>query len=208
MRSPERLGMTILAKNILDTLRLFRIRSRKREGRDFRIPEFRPKSPDEIGVVLDAVDRTARAPPRNADMVKESFSPDIIACLRFRSAQKRDPGRARAAMKIEKNVIGFLPDPPDEPDEAGEALFGRDGDDAVEFGIPFDELSIRLFDKVGQPGRWKMPLEKGHGGRGHDDIADPPRPDDQNFRGIQFLVGRSGSIVASSMSMIGISSLI
>jgi hypothetical protein len=57
----------------------------------------------------------------------------------------------------------------------------------------------RLFDEVREPGRGvgvpELPDERG----GEDDVADEPRPDEEDVQ---------GSIVASSMSITGMSSLI
>ena len=60
----------------------------KKERRDVFRREIDPQGPDEIGVVLDAVDRAALAAPRNADVVEETLRFDGVADLELRPARE------------------------------------------------------------------------------------------------------------------------
>jgi hypothetical protein len=63
--------------------------------------------------------------------------------------------------------------------------------------VPDDRLR-RTLDQVGEPGVRKSVSERGEGRRREDDVANEAKPDEQDVQ---------GSTVASSINMIGMSSL-
>ncbi len=75
----------------------------------------------------------------------------------------------------------------------------RRDDQFVDIGIVLDDRRRGRLDEVRDVGLGKAPAERANGRRREDDVADLPQPDQQDLQ---------SSIVASSMSMTGMSSLI
>ena len=140
---------------------------------------------DQVGVVLDAMDRAARAAPRDADVVEESLGLDGVSDLELRPAEERDPGGARAAVEVDEDVVALAADGADEAEEVGRLLLGRNGDDAVEMRVPLDEPAERFLDEVGEGGAEVGALEEGDRGRRQDDVAQAPEAEEEDFaRGV------------------------
>ncbi len=83
--------------------------------------------------------------------------------------------------------------------EPAEAARTRRDDQFVDVGIVREDRRRGGLDEVRDVGLWKAPADRSNGRRREDDVPDLPQPDQQDLQ---------SSIVASSMSITGMSSLI
>ena len=130
-----------------------------------------------------------------------------------RAAQPGQQRRARAAVKVDREVValaraagGRARGRPSRPRSAARA---RRDDDLVEMRVAGDDRRGRGLDEIGELRVGKPPAQRVNGRRREDDVADLAQANEQdcNCRSIsQF--SRHSSIVASSISMTGMSSLI
>lgn len=157
-----------------DPRRLFLARIGNDKRRNIGLLEIETQGTDEIGVVFDAVDGTLLVSPGDPDVVEKFPVFDLVADLGPRSAEKADPGGSRPAMKIEEDIVSFPPEFAEEGDKLKQLLLRRNGNHPGEVRIPLDEPPPGFLDDVGQGSVGEIFLEKGHGGRRHDDIADAP----------------------------------
>jgi hypothetical protein len=127
---------------------------------------------------------------------------DVVADPFPRAAGPRQPGRARAAVQVEREIETRPPQPPrqrDVRDDPFHPARPRHHDHLVEMRIvPDDRRRIRL-DQVGEPRLRVRPAQPAQQRRREHDVADEAQPDEQDVQ---------GSIVASSISITGMSSLI
>ena len=108
-------------------------------------------------------------------------------------------------MEIERNIELLRLQPSSQRevvDEAAHTSGARRDDDLVEMWIATDDRRGRRLDEVGEVSVGKPPAQRVDGRRREHDIADLAQPDEENSD-----VGYS-SIVASSISITGMSSLI
>jgi hypothetical protein len=105
-------------------------------------------------------------------------------------------------MQIDRDIIALPRQPPRHPEivaYAPDAATLGKNDELVERGVIAQHEGCRRFDEIGQMCCGIRATQPADERRGEDDVADEPGPDEQNLQ---------GSIVASSMSITGMSSLI
>ena len=109
-------------------------------------------------------------------------------------------------MKIYREIVSFAPQPPDERDigaqAAGRVRAARHNH-GIEMRIVTHDGFGFFFDDVGDAGVGVVAAEGSNGRSREHDIADQPEPDEKNVQMPIYF-----SIVASSINMTGISSLI
>jgi len=159
---------------------------RKGKGRNILFPEIHAQSPDQPGMGFDGVNGDIDSAPGSGLVVEKTLGFDGVTDFQPGAPEERDPGRPRAAVKIQKNVEPLFPDRPDEPDEIAALLFGRDDDDPVDVGMPLDQAAVRFFDEIGQGSLRETALEEGNGRGRQDDVAEPAETQEKNGSGIQF----------------------
>ena len=145
------------------------------------LPDRDAERPDKVDVILDAVDPPLFGRARDTDVVEEPPVLDGVSRLDLRSRQEREQGRPRPAVEVDDGVEAFFPHRAHEGEELFARLALRDRDDTVDVGIPFDELPVRRLDDVDElrPGQGRP---QGPDGRGRqDDVADPPKPDEEDL---------------------------
>ena len=98
--------------------------------------------------------------------------------------------------------------------QPGEPAAVRDGDHLIQMRIAGDDRRGRRLDDISEVGVGIVPAQRGDDGRREYHVADQPQPDQKDFHYGRasppsggFLPAGHGSIVASSMSMTGMSSL-
>ena len=115
-------------------------------------------------------------------------------------------------MKIDGDVEVTGSQPPREDEvithtrEAGAALCD---DDLREMGVAVENGRGRALDHISDLGLWILPSHRGDKRGRQDDVADEAQPDEEDLHTEPALpAGDYGSIVASSISITGMSSLI
>jgi hypothetical protein len=145
---------------------------RKDEGRDVFLVEIHAQGPDESGVGFYRVDGSAGPAPGRGLVVEKALGFNGVADFKLSAPQQRDPRSARAAVKIEKDVIPGFPDFPDETEKIAAVLFDRDDYNPIDIGISLDQAAVRLFDEIDHGRFRKTALEKGNGRGRQDDVAE------------------------------------
>jgi hypothetical protein len=85
-------------------------------------------------------------------------------------------------VEVEHDVELLSADVAEKGQEIPAWLLGGDDEDAVDVGMAFDQAPVGLLDEVGQPSLGKALPEKGEGGGGQYDVADPAEADEEDFR--------------------------
>ena len=147
-----------------------------------------------------------RSRPRHARRVHPASSGHFVADPPRRAAEPRQQRAARPAVKVDREIVALAAQPSDER-EIGAQAAGRvraaRHDHFVEVGIVAHDRRGFFFDDVGDAGVGVVAADGSNGRRREHDIADQPQPDQKNVQMPVYF-----SIVASSMSMTGMSSLI
>ena len=105
-------------------------------------------------------------------------------------------------MEVDREIVALAPQSPAEheiPEEPWNAASPRYYDDFVEVRVGGDDWSGRGLDEVGEVRVGKPLAQGGHGRRRENHVAYLPETNQQDLQ---------GSMLASSMSMTGMSSLI
>jgi hypothetical protein len=84
-------------------------------------------------------------------------------------------------VKIQERVIAFSPNLQDELHKIAKFLSFFDNKDSLQMRVPFDEPAVRSFDEICEGSTWEPGFEKSDSRRRHDDIADAPQPDEEDF---------------------------
>jgi hypothetical protein len=71
------------------------------------------------------------------------------------------------------------------------SVWTRQDDEFVEMGVAPENRSGLRFDEIADPGIWKVSADCTNCGSRKDDIANQPRPDQQDFHGCQLSTVRS-----------------
>jgi len=138
--------------------------------------------PDEVEVIFHAVDgRASGKGSRQTDMIIETLVFKLVSDFKTSAAEKSDLRGSRATVKINEGVILYPAKLEDEAHEGEKLLVWRQADDRIEMGVSVDEAAIGLFDDVGEVSVGERFLESGHGGCGHNHIADAPKTDEEDF---------------------------
>ena len=157
----------------------------------------------QVPLIADGMTRAQVGRARHAARVHPAASLDVVADPARCAARPGEPSAARPAVEIDRHVVARAPQGARQADVGGQppqaAGLGRD-DHLVEMGIAGDDGSRRRLHQVAEL-RVRVAPSKcpDHRGR-EDDVADEAQPDEQDLH--------YGSMVASSMSMTGMSSLI
>ena len=173
---------------------------------DLRIGRSDAERQQHIPLADDRMPRSQRSRPRHARRVHPASSGDFVADPRRRAAEPRQHRAARAAVKVDGEIVSLAPQPSDERDigaqAAGRVRAARD-DHLVEVRIVAHDGGSFFFDDVGDAGVGVVAADGSNGRSREYDIADQSEPDEENVQMPIYF-----SIVASSMSMTGMSSLI
>jgi hypothetical protein len=157
---------------------------------------------EQIPLVPDRMPATKL--PRTIDDVGVDPAPrdDAVADAPAGAAQERERRGPRPTMEVDRQIVVLPPQFPAERDvgeDAADAAAPRHDDHFVEVRVGRDNRRCRRLDQVGEV-RIGEPAAQGGDGRGREhDVADLPQADQQNLQ---------GSMLASSISMTGMSSLI
>ena len=154
----------------------------------------------------DGVPRSERPRSRHADRVHPASPGDFVSDSRPGAAEPRQQRASRSAVKVDREIVSFAPQPSDERDVGAQPSrrVRTAGDDhVVEMRIvPHDRRGF-FFDDVGDAGV-RVVAADGSDGRGREDhVANQPQPDEEDVQMPIYF-----STVASSISMTGMSSLI
>ena len=134
-------------------------------------------------------------------------APDAIADALPRAAHSREPRAAGAAVQIEGEIEAGAAQPPANREVLADPLQPtgvRRDDHLVEMRIVPDDRRGGFLDDVGEARLRIRPPQRADERGGEDDVPDEPEPQDQDRARRE----RYGSIVASSISITGMSSLI
>ena len=109
-------------------------------------------------------------------------------------------------MKVDREIVSLAPQPSDERDigaQAARRVRAARDDHRVEMRVVAHDRRSFFFDDVSDAGVRVVAADGSNGRSREHDIADQPEPDEENVQMPIYF-----SIVASSMSMTGMSSLI
>ena len=147
-----------------------------------------------------------RPRPRHARRVHPAPSGDFVADPLRRAAEPGEQRAARPAVKIDRKIVTLAPQPPDERDigaQAARRVRAAATITSSRCGLWRTTGCGFFFDDVGDAGVGVVAADSANGRRREHDVADEPQPDEENLQMPIYF-----SIVASSMSMTGMSSLI
>ncbi len=157
---------------------------------------------EQVPLVLHRMPRPQFARARDSPRVHPAPADNCVAHAHRRAAQPRENRGARAAVEIDDDVVRRRAQAADELHlgaEPADAARTRRDNQLVDIGIVLDDRRRGRLDEVCDVGLWKAPPDRSNGRRREDDVPDLPQPDQQDLQ---------SSIVASSMSITGMSSLI
>jgi hypothetical protein len=152
---------------------------------------------EEVPLVLDRVPRSKLARPRHTPRVHPGAAGNLVADPFSCAAQPCEQRRPRAAVEIEREIEPLLSQLPAECEIGEPSTSGRDEDLVQQRAVQNDRRGGRL-DDVREMRVGKTLAKRTNGWGGENDVANFAEADKQYLQ---------GSIVASSMSITGMSSL-
>ena len=84
-------------------------------------------------------------------------------------------------MEVNDRIIGISPDLANVFPELVESQMSREDDNSVQVGMPFYEFSVGFINDICDIGFGETLSERCDGRRCHNDITDPPEPDQKDL---------------------------
>src|SRR6185503_18628180 len=150
----------------------------------------------------DGMTRPEIGGARHAARIHPAAPLDVVADPARRAARPRQPPAARSAVQVDGHVVLRAAQRARQADVGRQprqpARLGRD-DHLVEMRVAGDDGSRRRLHQIAEMRVWVTPAKRANDRGREDDVADEAQPDEQNLHSV--------SMVASSISMTGMSSL-